>query len=386
MKKPSLLLAFISLVSFANAQWQQTSLNSSDVLCFATKGDTTFAGTTDGMYLSSNNGNTWVAVNTGLTHDTVGALAISGIHIFAGTENGGVYLSSNNGGLWTAVNTGLPSRTSILALDIKMDTVFAGTYGSGVYLSLNNGSSWDSVNTGLPSNSYAYALAIKGDTIFAGIYGIGAFISSNNGSSWVADDAGLTSNISCFNISGNNIFAGGDQGVFLSSIHVPLWTDESNGIPSNPNVTSLAINGNYIFAGTDGGGVFMSSNYGSNWAAWNAGFTDTYIMSLAISGTNIYAGTGMNGVWKRSLSGLGIEEINNASNIKVYPNPTSNNLIIEFPLEAIIEITNIQGQLVKTIAATGNKTNIDVSALPSGVYVVQVKSEKVYKVGKFVKE
>ena len=89
----------------------------------------------------------------------------------------------------------------------------------------------------------------------------------------------------------------------------------------------------------------------------------------------------------------GISPSNTLSTILVYPNPATNTITIDVTKaavgskqEAVIEITNIQGQLIKTLATTGNKTNIDVSALPGGVYVIQVKSEKVYKVGKFVKE
>ena len=53
------------------------------------------------MFLSSNNGSSWSAVNTGLTNTYVYALAISGNNIFAGTNGNGVYLSSNNGCSWT---------------------------------------------------------------------------------------------------------------------------------------------------------------------------------------------------------------------------------------------------------------------------------------------
>ena len=72
--------------------------------------------------------------------------------------------------------------------------------------------------------------------------------------------------------------------------------------------------------------------------------------------------------------------------IRVYPNPATDNLIIKSPQTAVIEITNIQGQLIKTLIATSNKTNIDVSAFPSGVYVVEVKTEKEVEVKKFIKE
>jgi hypothetical protein len=81
----------------------------------------------------------------------------------------------------------------------------------------------------------------------------------------------------------------------------------------------------------------------------------------------------------------GIKEKILNNEINIYPNPAINNLIIESP-QAVIEITNIQGQIIKTFAITGNKTNIDVSAFPSGVYVVEVKTEKGISVNKFIKE
>lgn len=77
-------------------------------------------------------------------------------------------------------------------------------------------------------------------------------------------------------------------------------------------------------------------------------------------------------------------------NISVYPNPVTTTVTIEIPKvaggEALIDITNIQGQLIKTFTPTGNKTNIDVSAFPSGVYIVEVKTEKGVVVRKFIKE
>ncbi|MCK7528688.1 MAG: hypothetical protein MZV64_69590 [Ignavibacteriales bacterium] len=64
-------------------------------------------GLTAGVFLSTNNGTSWTAVNTGLTNTNVRALAVSGTNLFAGTDGGGVFLSTNNGTSWTAVNTGL---------------------------------------------------------------------------------------------------------------------------------------------------------------------------------------------------------------------------------------------------------------------------------------
>ena len=73
-------------------------------------------------------------------------------------------------------------------------------------------------------------------------------------------------------------------------------------------------------------------------------------------------------------------------NVEVYPNPATDNLIIEIPLQSTIKISNIQGQLLKTFTTTSTKTNIDVSEFPSGVYIVELKSENGIAVKKFVKE
>ena len=82
----------------------------------------------------------------------------------------------------------------------------------------------------------------------------------------------------------------------------------------------------------------------------------------------------------------GIPEIAANSNLIVYPNPATNNITIESSQQAVIEILNIQGQLIKSVAANVNKTNIDISALLSGVYLVEVKTEKEVVIRKFVKD
>ena len=288
-------------------------------------------------------------MNTGLTNNiyalNVLSLAINGNNIFAGTR-AGVYLSSNNGGNWTAVNTGL-TDTTVNSLIIDGSNIFAGTgdgssNNGGIFLSSNNGSSWTAVNSGLPNYAYINTFAIKGSDIFAGT-SVGVYLSSNNGSSWT--------------ITGIASFG----------------------------ITSLAISGNNIFAGAAGGNhyVYWSSNNANSWTTTGS-IGEVY--PLAINGSYIFAGIFLGGVWRLPLSELGIAEINNkASIIEVYPNPSINILTIEVPKDAAIEIRNIQGQLIKTYASSG-KTNINVSAFPSGVYIVEVKMEQGIIVRKFIKE
>jgi len=91
---------------------------------------------------------------------------VSGSNLFAGTWGGGVFLSTNNGTSWTAVNTGLTDR-DVFALAVSGSNLFAGTWGDGVFLSTHNGTSWTAVNTGL-TNRDVSALAVSGSNLFAG--------------------------------------------------------------------------------------------------------------------------------------------------------------------------------------------------------------------------
>jgi hypothetical protein len=83
---------------------------------------------------------------------------------------------------------------------------------------------------------------------------------------------------------------------------------------------------------------------------------------------------------------MGVEEYNSTNELTLYPNPVTDNLQIDMPINATIEILNIQGQLLTTFAALNGKANVNVSLFPSGVYVVEVKTEKGIAVKRFVKE
>jgi hypothetical protein len=84
-----------------------------------------------------------------------------------------------------------------------------------------------------------------------------------------------------------------------------------------------------------------------------------------------------------------IEDINISSDpnccFELYPNPAIDNITVEIQQQATIEILSIEGQLIKSISSSDNKTNIDVSALPKGMYVVEVKTENGVKMKKFIK-
>ena len=63
-------------------------------------------------------------------------IAVQGNNIYAGTSENGVYLSSNYGSNWTAINDGLPTKIDVWAITIQGNTIYAGT-DEGVYVTSN---------------------------------------------------------------------------------------------------------------------------------------------------------------------------------------------------------------------------------------------------------
>jgi len=152
-------------------------LTNSTIVTLAVSGTNIYAGAVDsGVFLSTNNGTSWTAINDGLTDTHIWSLAVSGTNLFAGTAFGGVFLSTNNGANWSAVNNGLTS-TSIRFLAVTGTNVFAiaqASLSDSIFLSTNNGASWTAMSSGLPAISFS-RLTISDTYLFAGAWGSGVW-------------------------------------------------------------------------------------------------------------------------------------------------------------------------------------------------------------------
>jgi ligand-binding sensor domain-containing protein len=288
-----------------SAQWVQTSGPGVGwVYALTVNGLNFFAGTNQGVFLSTNNGTSWTAVNSGLTNVFIRSLVFSGSNLFAGTYGGGVFLSTNNGNSWAAVNSGLSVNDTVMALAVSGTNIFAGTY-RGIFLSTNNGASWTEVNSGLPADTlhrHIYSLAVSGSNVFAGPLGGGVYLSTNNGTSWTAVNNGLpaTPTVFALAVNGINLFAGSDYGVFLSTDNGTSWAEINSGFYSTkPWVFSFAVSGDNLFASTEGG-VYLFNAVGNSWASVNGALPTTGWGALVVDTLNLFAGTNSY-VWRRPL-------------------------------------------------------------------------------------
>ena len=75
-------------------------------------GKNLFVGNSSGVFRSTDDGGSWMTMNTGLTDRHITTLTISGGDLYAGTQEAWVFRSTNYGASWNAAESGLMNQGS----------------------------------------------------------------------------------------------------------------------------------------------------------------------------------------------------------------------------------------------------------------------------------
>jgi hypothetical protein len=193
MRPRYICLALVTIFLFpaAFAQWVQTNgTREADSRHFAVSGRNLFAGTDSrGVFLSTNNGTSWIAAKSGLTDSGVRGLADPGANPFAGTAEQGVFFSTDDGTTWTAANTGL-ENSPVRTIAEGGANIFAGT-GDSVVLSPARPTGWSQFNPGLPGAS-DYDLIVSSAPGGSGVNHLAGFVP---GPVWRMPPSGMVSRV-----------------------------------------------------------------------------------------------------------------------------------------------------------------------------------------------
>ena len=146
-----------------------------------------------------------------------------------------------------------------------------------------------------------YALAVNDSVIFAGGHD-GIFISTNDGTNWNTANNGLTNHfIESFGVNGNSIFAGMHEGISRSTNDGATWQTVFN--LTTGYISSFASMGSKIFALNivEVDSIYLSTDNGISWHSRSSNSIDA--MKLAAMDTTLFAG-GFTGVYKSTDDGL----------------------------------------------------------------------------------
>ena len=393
--------------AFANQNpWTQVNLglDNLNVWSLAINQDNVlFAGTSAGVFRSSDFGDTWDAAGSGLGDNDIGALVIDDEGaLFSATHGDGVFRSFDNGDTWEAASDSLENlKIGALAIDFH-GILFAGTFLGAVYRSVDHGDTWEEVNDVGFDNPFVPALAINHENVIFSGTDAGVFRSFDDGDTWEAVNEGLENPYieSLLPGSDDALFAGTDRGVFRSLDDGNTWEAINTEDLADKNVRAMTVNANNaIFAGTHEGGVFRSLNYGDAWEPVNEGLTSMDVGSLLITADGtMFAGTVGGGVFRRDAATDVASEAATATPLdfqlaRNYPNPFSTATRIRYalPQQAEIELSvyDVSGRAIAVLAkgsrpAGWHEHIYNASHLPSGVYFYRLKANDFISVKHFV--
>lgn len=350
-----------------------------------------YAGTWGGkIYKSTNQGQTWIHVNNGMTVGFIWSLVVANDNlIFAATEQGvfkyngsswvltslagidvhsisigtsginkvmyaatwgsGVYVSSDLGDSWSAANNGfngMLAMNSIVA--VNAEKAFAASFGGGVFETTNGGLNWNKLNVGY---DFVWSVAASGSALFAGTYGDGLYKSLNGGSNWskvTSLNAPFIYSVVVDN-SGKIYVASWTSGIAVSSDNGITWTSLGMG---GFGVSAIVVNPvtNDLFVGTKEGQVYFSRSGGL-----------TNIASEGIVPT--------------------VFELN-----QNYPNPFNPSTTIQFAIPESgmyqLKVYNMLGEQIAELINNNlnsgiHKVTFDASRLASGMYIYRLTGNNV---------
>jgi hypothetical protein len=189
----------------------------------------------------------------------------------------------------------------------------------------DNGQNWavmSDVGVNLPYSENYKAVLADGSNIFAGS-DEGMYLSVNAGTTFDLKNNGM-GRLQVYSLlkAGNAIYAGVsrisgmtyyDQRILLTTDNCETWVDISGDLPfAVLAVYSIAWDGTWLYAAT-GNGVFRSRNNGKNWIAINNGIPEWFVYKLlAVNNSVVFAGTGdglyrwtnSDGEWTKLTNGL----------------------------------------------------------------------------------
>jgi photosystem II stability/assembly factor-like uncharacterized protein len=239
-----------------------------------------FVGTTGGIFTSSDNLN-WYTTNNGLSTSyqicgyCIRGFSVTGNTIYAATE-GGLYTLSGSDTLWTFLNYGY--YDVFAALDNIMIHSDRARYGPGAstYISTDAGLNFTPVYfPGIPDDERDLAFSL--DVTPSGIYAVTKnylYYSSDDGSSWTTlyNDSG-DYRPTLVKIINNDIYLATEAtGLLVSDINTISWSNTNYN--TSFIIKSVYKNGPYLFVGNSGERGILRTNISSyNWFEKNHGLT-----------------------------------------------------------------------------------------------------------------
>jgi hypothetical protein len=313
-----LALALLAVASSAHAQWTRVEdVPITNIYSVWANGDTITATADSVVYVSTDGGASFknsVPVAAGLT--SVQAARMRNGRLYAGTFGQGVFVSDNLGDSWVAFNQGLTGgflNTQLFIGDLALDggKLYAATSGDGPWMrNLATNANWAHFSNIFEFNqsSNMNGIAVGGTRLLASAGFNGTVFFRDAGDpewtlSWL-DNIGIAPGLAALTAiwTGSQWVVGANSGIFYSAQGQSPWTFVDMGF-GTLLTTALATRGSDLFGAFGDGSTAVieySLDHGVTWHVLDT-LPVTFVFGLATHGDTLYAAR-FDGLWTRSIS------------------------------------------------------------------------------------
>lgn len=351
------------------------------------------------VFRSSDVGVNWISSNNNFTTNYFGKIfrisANGDDYIFINT-NDGLFASSDNGDTWIERNSGMGLQI-VISLYYKDGIMLAGAFQHN-YRSTDFGENWTEISIG--SSQQTVGAFIKyNDYFIAGMRdGTSDFLhkSTDDGQSWMSfgnDDYGATNIVlvenSLYAASGTALLKstdGGENMDFVPGLHSGYYYHRLKSLNSYL----------LVFHET---GIYFKHDDSTYWYSTADALMPTFIVEGESDEEFLYAITLQNKIWKRNLPGFitDVEDLNFTPHSfqldQNYPNPFNPATSIEYRIGSseyvTLKVYDILGREVATLVneekpAGKYDIEFDGSKLSSGIYFFRLKAGNLIETKKMV--
>ncbi|MCL2028225.1 MAG: T9SS type A sorting domain-containing protein, partial [Bacteroidales bacterium] len=325
----------------------------------------------------SGTGNFTVVPNTGLAVGTYTAtVTVSGSNSISATFNVSFTVNKANG-----IAVGTPTMASVTHNSITINAVPSPANGQAVEYAINTTATaptsvetWHAASLQFdeltPSTTYyVFARSMENTNYNTGTASVSAPITTQ--AAPVEPTYGIT-----LNQSGTHTFTAATFGYSARTPHSVTITNTGNQPTGALTVALSGTNAGSFALSTTSVATIAVSGTGNFTVVPNTGLTaGTYTATVTVSGSNSISAT-FNVSFTVEPDPTSISETENPLTLNIYPNPiVDGKLTIEIPVNIeseIIQIFDFSGKLMLTRVVNRPKTEIDLSHLPEGTYIVRI--------------
>jgi len=348
-------------------------------------GNNIFAGTVgNGLYRSIDFGNTWIKSDSGLNDPYISSIANLYGYIYAATSTG-VFISTNLGVSWTALQ-GISGGRSVI--EVVGSRIYTGrTIYPNVHYSDDGGLTWLPTNVSTPNGCKSIS-GFQNYVIAGSYFQPYASFSNDFGLNWLSVSATVSSSIAASTFTSNYVFAGGST-IWRSNLSNNSWSQSAAGWPPNTWVQCMYTQGgtNLIAGGLKG--IFISSNQGVFWSDFNDGLEYKNIIDIDENSGLLYLATS-NGIWTRPvITNLEVEsQLYSDQSLSVFPNPSHTTIEVHWNTNSVFKklyLLNEMGQNIYECEITSlNRITIRTDGFARGIYFIKIVGDSNLLIDKLI--